>query len=165
MDTIIGIIKNPVGFVLCSFVIIIIFIVIREFWCWYYKTNKIYEELDDIHRHLIKVSKDITEILDEAMNRYNQAAEKGDPEAQYKLGLRYYDGNGVRRDYAEAVKWFTQAAEQGHAYAQYYLGICYQTGTGINQDLKQAKLWYIKAAAQGHEYAQIKLSELGYVFF
>jgi TPR repeat protein len=34
--------------------------------------------------------------------------------APYNLGLMYYNGKGVRQDYAEAVKWYLLAAEQGN---------------------------------------------------
>ncbi len=43
---------------------------------------------------------------------YN-AAEQGDAQAQLNLGVCYWNGNGVAKDYAEAVKWFRKAAEQG----------------------------------------------------
>jgi len=45
------------------------------------------------------------------------AAEQGDAEAQYNLGVRYANGEGVPEDYKEAVKWFRKAAEQGFAAA------------------------------------------------
>lgn len=32
---------------------------------------------------------------------------------EYNLALRYYNGDGVVKDYAEAAKWFRKAAEQG----------------------------------------------------
>ena len=47
-----------------------------------------------------------------------KAAEQGDADAQTALGMRYYTGDGVPKDYAEAVKWYHKAAEQGHAIAQ-----------------------------------------------
>ena len=48
-----------------------------------------------------------------------QLAEQGNADAQYNLGVMYYNGRGVRQDYAEAVKWYRQAAEQGYPQAQY----------------------------------------------
>ena len=44
-------------------------------------------------------------------------ANKGDPNAQYNLGLLYF----VPQGYKETFKWWTKAAEQGHADAQYNL--------------------------------------------
>jgi TPR repeat protein len=58
-------------------------------------------------------------------------AEKGDAVAQWNLGCRYYDGQGVAKDEAEVVKWFRKAAEQNLAAAQHNLGVCYQNGRGV----------------------------------
>ena len=56
------------------------------------------------------------------INELKALADQGDAEAQNNLGLRYYNGEGVTKDYAEAVKWYRKAAEQGHAEAQFNLG-------------------------------------------
>lgn len=40
-------------------------------------------------------------------------AANGDAAAQYNLGNRYYFGEGVTKDYAEAIRWYRKAAEQG----------------------------------------------------
>jgi TPR repeat protein len=40
--------------------------------------------------------------------------EKGEPEAQFNLGVCYHDGRGVARDYVESGKWTLLAAAQGH---------------------------------------------------
>ena len=61
-------------------------------------------------------------------------SEQGNAEAQFNLGLIYYLGDGIPRDYKEAVKWYTKAAEQGNADAQYNLGVMYYIGEGITQD-------------------------------
>ena len=58
----------------------------------------------------------------EAVKWYRKAAEQNDAEAQYNLGVCYYNGQGVAKDEAEAVKWYRKAAEQNHAEAQYNLG-------------------------------------------
>ena len=64
---------------------------------------------------------------------FRQAAEQGDAEAQFLLGLAHTGGEGVPEDDAEAVRWFLMAAEQGHAGAQYRLGLAYGTGEGVTQ--------------------------------
>lgn len=46
-----------------------------------------------------------------------QAAEHGDMEAQYRLGMLYAKGTGSRRDNVEAHKWYNLAAAQGHVIA------------------------------------------------
>ena len=67
-----------------------------------------------------------------------RAAGQGLAEAQYNLALRYYNGEGVRQDYAEAVRWVRLAAEQGDARAQANLGVMYGNGEGVPQDYVEA---------------------------
>ena len=38
--------------------------------------------------------------------------------AQYRLGLRYYEGNGVAQNHAKAINCLRKAAEQGHTEAR-----------------------------------------------
>lgn len=49
---------------------------------------------------------------DEAIPLLKQAAEAGDPAAQYWLGVAYNWGNGVEEDPTEALKWYEMAAKQ-----------------------------------------------------
>jgi len=84
-------------------------------------------------------------------------AAQGEAEAQNNLGLRYYQGQGVPQDYAEALKWFRLAAAQGNASAQTSLGVMYSQGNGVPQDYAEALKWYRLAAAQGYATAQYNL--------
>ena len=94
-------------------------------------------------------------------------AKANDADAQYQLGLWYYEGGNeaVERDYAKAAEWFRKAAEQGHAGAQYKLGDCYHYGDGIAQDLSvadrqaEAVEWYRKAADSGSVEALFELGQ------
>ena len=86
-----------------------------------------------------------------------QAAEQGNVDAQFNLGVMYENGRGVRQDYIQAVQWYRKAAEQGIAQAQYNLGLMYRNGQGVRQDYAQAEQWYRKAAEQGIAQAQYNL--------
>ena len=81
-------------------------------------------------------------------------AKAGHADAQHLLGLMYYMGRGVVRDYAQALGWHRKAAEQGKADAQYVVGAMYYTGNAIEADPKQAVTWFRKAAEKGHAQAQ-----------
>jgi len=94
----------------------------------------------------------------EAFTYCSEAAELGDTNAQYNLGLMYAHGDGVPQDYAEAVKWYRKAAEQGHAVAQYILGVGYANGKGIQQNYAEAVTWFCKAAEHGLAGAQFNLA-------
>ena len=79
------------------------------------------------------------------------AAQKGDPNAENALGLRYATGQGVKLSEAEAVHWFTKAAEQGYVPAQSKLGSLYYSGRGVPQDLTRAYFWMAVARQGGDE--------------
>jgi TPR repeat protein len=68
-------------------------------------------------------------------------AEKGDAKAQARLGMCYFDGQGVTKDIDEAVKWLSKAAKQGNAAAQFILGNCYENGIGVSKDEDEAAKW------------------------
>ncbi len=82
------------------------------------------------------------------------AAEQGDVEAQFNLGLKYDTGEGVPENNPEAVRWYRMAAEQGDATAQVRLGDMYYTGEGVLQNSPESVRWYRMAAEQGDATAQ-----------
>lgn len=92
-----------------------------------------------------------------AVEWYTKAAEQGDSNAQYNLGICYENGRGVEQNYKKAVEWYTKAAEQGSARAQANLGLCYYNGKGIEQDYHKAVECFTKAAEQGNADAQYYL--------
>lgn len=79
----------------------------------------------------------------------SKAAEQGDPEAQYNLGLAYIKGQGVAADLGAAFRWMVMAAEQGLAPAQARLGLMYVTGDGVALDPVEAHKWLILASKAG----------------
>ena len=81
-------------------------------------------------------------------------AEQGNAVAQDALGVMYYKGQGVPKDYEEAVLWFVKAAEQGNAPAQRHAGVMYAFGAGTARDYPAAVRWLRKAGEQGDVLAQ-----------
>lgn len=81
-----------------------------------------------------------------------KAAERGDANAQYRLGNCYAEG--MEKNDAEAVKWYRKVAEQGNDDAQYCLGSCYTSGKGVEKNEAEAAKWYRMAAEQGNVDAQ-----------
>jgi TPR repeat protein len=90
----------------------------------------------------------------------NKRAERGDPDAELQMGLRYADGNGVIKNEKEAAKWFEKAARSNLAEAQYRYGLALLEGRGVVQDYKSAFNWIQRPALHGHAEAQLKLGEL-----
>ena len=89
-----------------------------------------------------------------ALKEITPLARAGHADAQHLLGLMYYMGRGVARDYKQAFAWHHKAAQQGKADAQYVVGAMYYTGNAVPQDQRHAVGWFRKAAEQGHAEAQ-----------
>lgn len=86
----------------------------------------------------------------------------GDPEAQYNLGMSYFEGNGeVQSNLEIAVIWFTKAAQAGHREAQLTLANCYLNGWGVEQNAEQAQYWR-DMAMQGDDYSDDYSDDEGY---
>lgn len=116
----------------------------------------------------VQVSQQEYEVLNQQLQnphqRFIQAAEQGNAEAQLYLA-RIYGGKGGSRqeDPAQAVKWMQKAAEQGEVNAQYHLGQMYAEGYGgLVRGDNIAMEWFRKAAEQGHPLAQ---DTVGYAYF
>lgn len=92
-----------------------------------------------------------------------QAAEAGDPQAQYQLGLSIVQQSWQRGDQLEmgnASKWFRKAAEQDHLRAGLVLGTLYEKGRGVVQDYREAIAWYRSAAQRGDPVAMARLGHM-----
>ena len=89
------------------------------------------------------------------MEWYKKSAEQKNPEALFRVGMAYKDGDGNEPvDYARMIEYFTEAAQAGHSDAQYQLGYSYENGIGVPINIGKAKYWYDKASAQGNSKAR-----------
>jgi len=95
-----------------------------------------------------------------ALEAWRPLADKGEPAAQYRLGMLYAEGKGVAQSDATAALWFARAAEQGNADAQYNLAVSFAEGLGVAKDDAAAVKWFRRAAEQGMPYAQLNLGLL-----
>ena len=85
-------------------------------------------------------------------------AEKGLPDAQYRLAIMYQNGLGVTRNELLAMKWMIAAAGQDFAWAQHGLGFMYMEGDCAPRNGEKAVEWFEKAAAQGLAGSQTTLA-------
>ena len=84
----------------------------------------------------------------EAGKWHRKAADKGDADAQFRLGNMHDNGKGVAKDDVEAVSLYLKAALQDHALAQHDLGIMHAKGEGVPvKDSVEAYAWFIVAAS------------------
>jgi hypothetical protein len=87
-------------------------------------------------------------------------AEKGDAEAELKMGLRHASIAWGVKDDRIAAQWFERAARKDQVEAQYRYGLALLEGQGIVQDYKTAFYWLEKAAQRGHALAQSTIGEM-----
>lgn len=85
---------------------------------------------------------------------FREAAEAGDPYAQYRLALCYWIARGVEEDATTAANWLEKSADAGFADSQFYYGSCLRDASGRETDFEAAVKWFSEAAAQGNALAQ-----------
>jgi len=98
-------------------------------------------------------------VLNEA-KIYRVSAERGDNDAQNKLGNLYARGINVAQDDTQAAFWWRKAAEAGNREAAFSLGVMFAKGRGVPQDDTMALYWIRQSAEQGHPGAENELGSL-----
>ena len=98
--------------------------------------------------------------FEKAMAIWAPAAESGDANCQYGMGLLYSEGIVVPMDDIVALKWYGLAADQGHGDSQYKLGVMHANGWGVPMDEAEAMQWYLLAAENGVTEAQVSVGTM-----
>jgi TPR repeat protein len=75
-----------------------------------------------------KQSKDASQMT---VGELENAANKGNPQAQFRLGMLRLQGSGNTAEKIAAVSCLQKAAERGLREAQYHLALCYFNGEGV----------------------------------
>jgi hypothetical protein len=73
-----------------------------------------------------------------AVKEFSALAEKGDTKAMVQVGLFYYEGQGVNRDYTKAMDWFLKAFKGQNADAFVNLGVMHRDGQSVPANKKVA---------------------------
>lgn len=92
---------------------------------------------------------------------YTRLAEKGDIDAQLKLGYMYNQGIFFQENNQLAAEWFQKAAQNHNPVAQYILGFLYQAGIGVDRNIKQSLRYYHQSAKQNYTPSEVAL---GYIY-
>ncbi|KAK8845859.1 hypothetical protein M9Y10_020785 [Tritrichomonas musculus] len=104
--------------------------------------------------------------LEEENDRLKNELEKvksnqpGIDELFNQIGMKYNQGEGVKRDYTKANEYFQKAADLGLPVAFYNLGYNYSKGRGFKKDFKKAIEYYQKAAEKNYRDAFNKLGSI-----
>lgn len=78
-----------------------------------------------------------------------------DPRAAYDLALRFFRGDGVRRDSYQALQWMREAGDRGVPAAYLALGRLYLMGLEeMGPDPSEAEKWLSLAADRGDKEAK-----------
>ena len=108
-----------------------------------------------------------------AVECYEQSADMGYADAQFRLGYFYFyeyyheNYNEMEKERINGLELLIKAANQGHVKAQDELGLIYLDGYGwvdepiVGQDYTKALEYFTKAANQGYASAQ---TSLGYCY-
>lgn len=81
----------------------------------------------------------------------------GDLEAWWDIGVKYQNGDGVKKDLKTAIKWFEKAASRNYDNALVSLGDLYYKGEGVKQSYKKAFELYSRALRREIPSAQYRL--------
>lgn len=157
---------------------------------WFLKTRPLDDrdnwEVDSLHR-----LKCILKLVEHQLSEFHAtmiAAVEGDSDAQYTLGVWFFEGKHFEPDHDAGLKWLQKAsmsgssmaaqkakelrqlsdtirefrskAEAGDSEAQFQMGFVCLYGQGLPKDADAAKDWWQKASAQGHKRAQNVLQNL-----
>lgn len=85
----------------------------------------------------------------EAFKWFYKAAENGNLDAKFQIGLMYRDGLGVKLDLDAALLNLRDAANLGHQRAQVILAEMLLSGIKVKKDESEAFKWYLRSAKSG----------------
>ncbi|XP_042041773.1 uncharacterized protein LOC121787179 [Salvia splendens] len=89
-----------------------------------------------------------------------EAAEMGNPDAQYDLGCRLRAENPYVQSVQQAFYYLEKAVDQLHPGALYLLGAVYLTGDCVSQDISSAIWCFHRASEKGHAASAIAYGSL-----
>ncbi len=96
---------------------------------------------------------DVADNNEQAMKYYRMAADQGDPEAMFGIGVMYRSGDGIEKNEKEGRDWIRKAAEKGYppavaAMAGHYMSGAKGGATADDGEMAEARRWITAAAEQ-----------------
>ncbi|MBR7152277.1 MAG: sel1 repeat family protein [Candidatus Methanomethylophilaceae archaeon] len=99
--------------------------------------------------------------LDSAIECFETAADDGDMDAEYALGMMYLYGNdALPRDMERALDYLESAANKGQPQSYNVLGSVFDEGTCVDRDPFKARQFYARGVAAGDAVALKNLTLL-----
>lgn len=87
--------------------------------------------------------------IKEALGIFESLAAKGDDKAMLQLGLYYYEGTLVKRDYSKAMDWWLKAFTKNNADAFVNLGVMHRDGNSVPKNKKIAYCVFLTTHMRG----------------
>jgi hypothetical protein len=105
-----------------------------------------------------------------ALECFEAASRLGDAEAEYLVGVAYFEGLGIAEDTAEGAKRLRSAAQRGSLRAKVFVANLYEMGVHYAHDAEKADVWYrnvaraagLEADPESVDY-EVAMAELGCV--
>ncbi len=97
-----------------------------------------------------------------ALKGFRPLADKGDPTAEFALGLMCEQGQAGPVDFRAAAVWYDKAAQQKHPQALTNLAFLYIEGKGVVRNAGKARKLYLDAASLGMASAMFSLGTMDY---
>ncbi|MBO4632996.1 MAG: SEL1-like repeat protein, partial [Lentisphaeria bacterium] len=91
------------------------------------------------------------------LQEIKEKAEKGDPDALYRLGMIYWEGKQQPRSLTRALRCFRKSAAQNHLPSRFMLALADLNGKGVIPDAKKAFRQFRKLYQEGFTPAGIPL--------
>jgi TPR repeat protein len=96
----------------------------------------------------------------EQLKKIAMNASKGDGNAMYEIGFKYYNGTDFTQNKDISFKWIRHVANTGHKEAQFKLAEMYKEGDVVEQDYYKTSIWIKALAKKKDNVAQYILGEL-----
>jgi len=93
------------------------------------------------------------ENISQKFSYIQHAANGGNAQAQFDLGLMYAKGEEIKKDEREAFSWFHKAARNNNVEAKFYMGLSFAQGRGVRKEAHLARYWFKLAVKAGHKQA------------
>lgn len=98
---------------------------------------------------------DMQKVFSQSYQAFRTAADHGDPNGLYNVGMCHMNGYGVPADGNKALKCFMAAAASGHPEAINNLGGFYRDGIVVQKDPAKAMQFFAKSADFGNAYGEL----------
>ena len=100
------------------------------------------------------------EAIERANRLYRRAADKGDAQAMWSLGVNHLSSKGGVTDHAEAVRWLQKAVDHDHELAAWALGKMYLVGNSVARDESRGVELLRRGGELGNSAACRELAEI-----